>query len=198
MLETHLAPFLYHLSALEQNQFLAGRSLKGKIVHHWAVATVAEYGLAQCGHMFLQVQHGCILKANQRQLGRMSSCTRQRQLQPLILARHSRVKNVFTAQQMIKNKFITVLECHCPVCSEPLSSFASGRLKVIHARSDCHLACCLVITTLALVAVLKFNSSAPGAGERFGDKKCKICFSARLPQSSGFILTFAYYSFLVL
>ena len=84
------------------------------------------------------------------------------------------------------------------MCSEPLSSFASGRLKVIHARSDCHLACCLVITTLALVAVLKFNSSAPGAGERFGDKKCKICFRARLPQSSGFILTFAYYSFLVL
>ena len=35
--------------------------------------------------------------------------------------------------------------------SEPLSSFASGRLKVIHARSDCHLACSLVITTLALV-----------------------------------------------
>ena len=84
------------------------------------------------------------------------------------------------------------------MCSEPHSSFASGRLKVIHARSDCHLACCLVITTLALVAVLKFNSSAPGAGERFRDKKCKICFSARLPQSSGFILTFAYYSFLVL
>ena len=71
--------------------------------------------------------------------------------------------------------------------SEPLSSIASGRLKVIHARSDCHLARSLVITTLALVAVLKFDSLAPGAGERFGDKKCKICFSARLPQSSGFI-----------
>ena len=71
--------------------------------------------------------------------------------------------------------------------SEPLSSFASGRLKVIHARSDCHLACSLAITILALVAVLKFDSLAPGAGERFEDTKCKICFSARLPQSSGFI-----------